>query len=165
MWFGVGWYCSVPFQSFAWHHLAIASIRSTKTRLGFTRSKFVPHSTPIAHRSQTCIRVSRNTVVVKINCISETIYGLSTLGARDPVPGYRHKMALCSHLQYPICNCVLNNYSSSLNGLLTRSHEGERNNCFSKIQLVAQKYLDKTTLAKRDSAAIVLVFKAGAFRY
>ena len=31
---------------------------------------------------------------------------------------------------------------------------------FSKIQLVGQKYRDKTT-----SAAIVLVFKAGAFRY
>ena len=47
-----------------------------------------------------------------------------------------------------------------------KGHEGERNNCFSKIQLVGQKYRDKTTSAsKRDSAAIVLVFKAGAFRY
>ena len=47
-----------------------------------------------------------------------------------------------------------------------KGHEGERNNCFSKVQLVGQKYSDKTTkLAKRDSAAIVLVFKAGAFRY
>ena len=38
---------------------------------------------------------------------------------------------------------------------------------FSKIQLVGKKYRDKTTkrLAKRDSAAIVLVFKADAFRY
>ena len=26
-----------------------------------------------------------------------------------------------------------------------RGHEGERNSCFSKIQLVGQKYLDKTT--------------------
>ena len=26
-------------------------------------------------------------------------------------------------------------------------HEGERNNCFSKIQLFGQKYRDKTTLA------------------
>ena len=26
-------------------------------------------------------------------------------------------------------------------------HEGERNNCFSKIQLVGQNYGDKTTLA------------------
>ena len=26
-------------------------------------------------------------------------------------------------------------------------HEGERNNCFSKIQQVGQKYRDKTTLA------------------
>ena len=35
-----------------------------------------------------------------------------------------------------------------------------------KIQIVGQKYRDKTTLAsKSDSAAIVLLFKAGAFRY
>ena len=31
-------------------------------------------------------------------------------------------------------------------GLLTQS-EGERNNCFSKIQLAGQTYRDKTTLA------------------
>ena len=29
------------------------------------------------------------------------------------------------------------------------AHEGERNNCFSKIQLVCQKYRDKTTLASK----------------
>ena len=48
-----------------------------------------------------------------------------------------------------------------------RGHEGERNNYwFSKIQLVGQKYQDKTTLvSKRDSAAIVLVFKASSFCY
>ena len=28
-----------------------------------------------------------------------------------------------------------------------RGHEGERDNCFSKIQLADQKYRDKTTLA------------------
>ena len=51
-------------------------------------------------------------------------------------------------------------------GYRLRGHEGERNNCFSKIQTVGQKYGDKTTLAsKRDSATIVLVFKASAFRY
>ena len=51
-------------------------------------------------------------------------------------------------------------------GYWLRGHEGERNNCFSKIQLVGQKYRDKTTLAsKTQSAAIVLVFKAGAFPY
>ena len=45
-------------------------------------------------------------------------------------------------------------------GYWLRGHEGESNNCFSKIQLVGQKkYLSS------DSAAIVLVFKAGAFRY
>ena len=32
-------------------------------------------------------------------------------------------------------------------GYWLRGHEGERNNCFSKIQLVGKKYRDKTTLA------------------
>ena len=32
-------------------------------------------------------------------------------------------------------------------GHLFGGHEGERNNCFSKIQLVGQKYRDKKTLA------------------
>ena len=32
-------------------------------------------------------------------------------------------------------------------GYLLRGHEVERNNCFSKIQLVGQKYRGKTTLA------------------
>ena len=32
-------------------------------------------------------------------------------------------------------------------GYWLRGHDGERNNCFSKIQLVGQKYRDKTTLA------------------
>ena len=45
------------------------------------------------------------------------------------------------------------------------AHEGERNNCFSKIELVCQKYRDKLAKAKRHSAAIVLAFKAGAFHY
>ena len=29
------------------------------------------------------------------------------------------------------------------------AHEGERDNCFSKIQLVGQKYRDKTNLASK----------------
>ena len=32
-------------------------------------------------------------------------------------------------------------------GYWLRGHEGEGNNCFSKIQLAAQKHEDKTTLA------------------
>ena len=32
-------------------------------------------------------------------------------------------------------------------GYWLRGHEGESNNCFSKIQLFGQKYQDKTTLA------------------
>ena len=32
-------------------------------------------------------------------------------------------------------------------GYRLRGHEGERNNCFSKTQLVGQKYRDKTTSA------------------
>ena len=47
-------------------------------------------------------------------------------------------------------------------GYWLRGHEGERNNWFSKIQLVGQKNIGTK---HRDSAAIVLVFKAGAFRY
>ena len=53
-------------------------------------------------------------------------------------------------------------------GYWLRGYDDEKNNVFSKIQLVGQKYRDKTTLAgklKRHSAATVLVFKAGAFRY
>ena len=34
-------------------------------------------------------------------------------------------------------------------GYRLRGHEGERNNCFSKIQLVGKKYRDKTTLASK----------------
>ena len=34
-------------------------------------------------------------------------------------------------------------------GYWLRGHQGERNNCFSKIQLVGQKYRDKTTLASK----------------
>ena len=61
------------------------------------------------------------------------------------------------------CNLLVqlfNNYSSSPNGLsvnspwgrrpnglLTQRPWGERNNCFSKIQLVGQKFRSKTTLA------------------
>ena len=33
-----------------------------------------------------------------------------------------------------------------LMGYWLRGHEGKRKNCFSKIQLVGQKYQDKTTL-------------------
>ena len=41
---------------------------------------------------------------------------------------------------------IINNYSSSPSGLLTQAgHEGEKNNSLSKIQLVRQKYQDKTT--------------------
>ena len=51
-------------------------------------------------------------------------------------------------------------------GYWLRRYEGERNNCFSKIQLVGKKYRDNTTLASKTRfSAIVLVFKAGAFRY
>ena len=34
-------------------------------------------------------------------------------------------------------------------GYWLRGYEGERNNCFSKIQLIGQKYWDKTTLASK----------------
>ena len=41
--------------------------------------------------------------------------GLSTLGTRKPVPGYRHKMVLCSRFEYPICDCVHNYRIYSIN--------------------------------------------------
>ena len=46
--------------------------------------------------------------------------------------------------------CIFNNYSSSLNGLLIllRGHEGERNNCFSKIQRVGQKNIKTKHLSQ-----------------
>ena len=48
--------------------------------------------------------------------------------------------------------------------LLTQRPWGREEKLSSKIQIVGQKYRDKTALAaKRDSAAIVWVFKAGAF--
>ena len=34
-------------------------------------------------------------------------------------------------------------------GYWLRGHRGERNDCFSKIQLVGQKYQDKTTVASK----------------
>ena len=30
------------------------------------------------------------------------VKGLSTLGSKEPVSEYQHKMVLCSHLEYPI---------------------------------------------------------------
>ena len=55
---------------------------------------------------------------------------------------------------------LFNSCSSSPNGLWVnspfglrphwlRGHEGQRNNCFSKIQLVGQEYRDKTTLGSK----------------
>lgn len=47
-------------------------------------------------------------------------------------------------------------------------HEGKRSNGFCKIQLLGQKCHDKTIIlasTERDSAAIGLVFKAGAILY
>ena len=44
-----------------------------------------------------------------------------------------------------------------------RVHEDARNNCFSNIQLVGQKYRDKTNLvSKTQFSRHCLVFKAGA---
>ena len=41
------------------------------------------------------------------------------------------------------------NEAEGLMGYWLRGHEGDRNNCFSKIQLIDQKYQDKTTLASK----------------
>ena len=64
---------------------------------------------------------------------------------------------------------LINSYSSRPNeaegrmGFLFRAHEGERNNCFSKIKLVGQKNIETKHLSLVK--AIILVFKAGGFRY
>ena len=52
-------------------------------------------------------------------------------------------------------------------GYWLRGYECERNNyCFSKIQLVGQKYRDKTTLASKTRfSRHCFVFKAATFRY
>ena len=39
--------------------------------------------------------------------------------------------------------------AEGLMGYWLRGHEGERNNFFSKIQLVGQKYRDKTSLSSK----------------
>jgi len=48
-------------------------------------------------------------------------------------------------------------------GYWFRAHQGEGNNCFSKIQLVGQKNIETKHLSLVK--AIILVFKASAFRY
>ena len=62
------------------------------------------------------------------------------------------ELNVCKDRFYPFG--LIRNYSSSPNGLWVgrmgyclRGHEGERNNCFSKIQLFGQKYRDETILA------------------
>ena len=52
-----------------------------------------------------------------------------------------------SAIYFTIFALLFNNYSSSANGLCV--NESERNNCFSKIQLVGKKYRDETTLASK----------------
>ena len=44
------------------------------------------------------------------------------------------------------CESIANE-AEGLMGYWLRGHEGEGNNCFSKIQKVGRKYRDKTTLA------------------
>ena len=62
---------------------------------------------------------------------------------------------------------ITHKYAEGRMGYRLRGHEGEKNNyCFSKIQLAGQNIETKQLkLTKRNSAAIVLVFKAGTFRY
>ena len=45
--------------------------------------------------------------------------------------------------QFCAISALINNYSSGPNGLLTQRPWGERNNCFSEIQVVGQKYRHK----------------------
>ena len=53
-------------------------------------------------------------------------------------------------------------------GYWLRGHEGERNNCFSKIQLVGQNYWDKTTLASywvQNMSLVTSQTKANCFKW
>ena len=38
--------------------------------------------------------------------INQLLWGCPLFCAWKPVSGYRYKMVLCSHHEYPICNCV-----------------------------------------------------------
>ena len=49
-------------------------------------------------------------------------WGLSPLGSLQPVPGQRRKMVLCSQLEYPICNCVLNYSTFAMSDVILK-HE------------------------------------------
>ena len=50
--------------------------------------------------------------ILNIQLLSQFFEELSTLGVRERVAGYRHKMVLCPHLEYLICNHV-HSYSIS----------------------------------------------------
>ena len=63
------------------------------------------------------------------------ILGLSRLCAQEPVPGYQHKMVLCSHFEYPICDCI---YSYSISPCQTSilKHElGSENKAVDCLEL------------------------------
>ena len=49
--------------------------------------------------------------------------------------------------QFLLLNYYLTIISRARMGYWLRGHEGKRNNCFSKIQLVGQRYRNKTTFA------------------
>ena len=52
------------------------------------------------------------------------------------------KSSYVTGVSIAVTGMVFNNYSRARMGSesIVRGHEGERNNCFSKIQLVSQKY-------------------------
>ena len=74
---------------------------------------------------------------------------------------YQHCILNLARILSQLLEWLFNNYPLSLNGLRVtiateakgqmgyglRGHEDEGNNCLTKIQLVGQKYRDKTTLA------------------
>lgn len=80
--------------------------------------------------------------------------GLSTLGAREPVPGYRQKMALCSHLGYQICKCV-DSYSGDFAALLDATLKHELN---SKYKAVDCPSTNKNGVAHRDPVIIIVPY-------
>ena len=65
---------------------------------------------------------------------------LEKVNAIKSPPGYKTR-ELYKMIQYLTIN------PRARMGYSLRGHEGERNNCFSKIQLVGQKYQDKATFS------------------